>query len=119
MSNSQLPSGLSPLELLHHVEKVVEARIGEAIDKHTLEKSHQIDTILHRLDQIEGLIRSGFPGGDPDGHRRVHEQYIKEAAERDALMLGAKKKVVEMSIWGAIVILGMAMLDYIKSHVLK
>ena len=36
-----------------------------------------------RFDVLEKLIKSGFPEGDPEEHRKVHEGYIKGPLERE------------------------------------
>ena len=36
-----------------------------------------------RFDALEKLIKSGFPDGNPEEHRKVHERYIKGAKGRE------------------------------------
>lgn len=117
------PSSYDPLAQLHHIEKLVEARVTEAIKHHQLENKHDIDEIRRTLDNLaqndihlEALIRSGFPGDDPPSHRRVHEKYIVDANERAALVKTTKEKIVASGTWGAVVLVAMAVWDYIKAH---
>lgn len=113
------------LALLHHVEKLIESRVHEAIEKHELENAHTLSNIDLRLngisDQLKGLtelIRSGFPHGDPVSHRNVHENYIKQAQERSQVWIGVKTKLIEASLWGALVLVGAMLWDSFR-HSLK
>jgi hypothetical protein len=106
---------LIDLALLSHIERVVDDRIAS----HEKDNENVIAAINKRFDELESLIKGGFPHGDPDAHRRVHEQYIVEAQERERMLRGAKQKVFEMSLWGALVVIGMAVWEYIRLHVNK
>lgn len=103
---------LHSFALLTHVEKL----IASHLEKHELEKKPVIDEMNQRLDRLEKLIVAGFPHGDPDSHRRVHERYIEEAQDRDQMIKGAKQKVFEATLWGALIILATALWDYVKAH---
>lgn len=43
------------------------------------------------------MIKTGFPDGDLHGHRKVHEDWIKEAKER----VEFRKKIIEKVLLGA------------------
>ena len=101
------------LALLAHVEKLVEAKF----EKHDLEKKPVLNEISDKLSSLENLIKDGFPLGDPAAHRRVHEQYIVEANARNAMVQGAKQKVLEGALWAGLVLLCVALWDYIKASV--
>lgn len=104
---------LNSFALLAHVEKLVEDRI----EKHELENKHVLEDIAFKLSNLEQLIKDGFPHGDVAGHRRVHERYIMEAEERRQMIVGAKQKVFEGTLWAALVILTIALWDYFKLQV--
>jgi hypothetical protein len=57
--------------------------------------------------------------GDPAAHRKVHEQYIKEAEARYAMVQGAKQKVLEGALWAALVLLCVALWEYVKVGIHK
>ena len=82
----------------------------------------QNDAMRHmdaRFDQLEKLIKSGFPHGDPDAHRRVHETFISEAAERAALKKSIIEKIVTGGVWSVIVLVALAVWEYLKTGVHK
>jgi hypothetical protein len=106
---------LIDLALLSHIERVVDDRIAA----HQKENEGVVKEIHQRFDNLEKLIKAGFPHGDPDSHRRVHEQYIVEATEREKMLKGAKQKVFEMTLWGALVIMVTAVWEYFRVHVNK
>ena len=58
-----------------------------------------------RFDALEKLIKSGFPDGDPEEHRKVHEGHIKEAKEREEVRLAVKKSLYSSGMWLAILTL--------------
>ena len=72
-----------------------------------------------RFDKLEALIKSGFPDGDPGSHRRIHEQHIKEAAEKAEVRLAIKKSVLSSGVWLALLIIVVAVASYFGIEVKK
>ena len=72
-----------------------------------------------RFDALEKLIKSGFPDGDPEEHRKVHEGYIKEAKEREEVRMAVKKSLYSSGIWLAILTLVAALASYLGIEVRK
>ena len=72
-----------------------------------------------RFDALEKLIKSGFPNGDPEEHRRIHERHIKEAKEREEVRLAVKKSIYSSGIWLAILTLLAALASYFGIEVRK
>ena len=58
-----------------------------------------------RFDALEKLIKSGFPDGNPEEHRKVYERYTKGAKEREEARLAVKKFPYSSGIWLAILTL--------------
>lgn len=56
--------------------------VPETILKDLLDEVRQLRAEVAENTRITGEIRDGFPGGDPDGHRRYHEDVIEWAAKR-------------------------------------
>ena len=72
-----------------------------------------------RFDALEKLIKSGFPDGDPEEHRKVHEGYIKEAKEREEVRLAVKKSLYSSGTWLALLTLVAALASYLGIEVRK
>ena len=72
-----------------------------------------------RFDQLEKLIKSGFPEGNPEEHRKVHEGYIKEAKEKEEVRLAVKKSLYSSGIWLFILTLLAALASYFGIEVRK
>ena len=72
-----------------------------------------------RFDALEKLIKSGFPEGNPEEHRKVHEGYIKEAKEREEVRMAVKKSLYSSGIWLAILTLVAALASYFGIEVRK
>ena len=70
-----------------------------------------------RFDALEKLIKSGFPDGDPEEHRKVHEARIKEAKDRAEVRLAVKKSLYSSGIWAAILFVLAALASYIGIEV--
>lgn len=65
---------------------------GQEVDRR-VEAAATLARIEEKLDQ---LMR-GFPGGDPDGHRRYHEAMIERANARTEFL---RKLTFELAKWG-------------------
>ena len=72
-----------------------------------------------RFDALEKLIKSGFPDGNPEEHRKVHERHIKDAKEREEVRLAVKKSLYSSGIWLAILTLLAALASYFGIEVRK
>ena len=72
-----------------------------------------------RFDALEKLIKSGFPDGNPEEHRKVHERRIKEAKEKEEVRLAVKKSLYSSGIWLAILTLVAALASYLGIEVRK
>ena len=72
-----------------------------------------------RFDALEKLIKSGFPDGNPEEHRKVHERHIKDAKEREEVRLAVKKSLYSSGIWLAILTLVAALASYLGIEVRK
>lgn len=70
-----------------------------------------------RFDGLEKIIKSGFPNGDPIEHRKVHEGYIKDAAERSALWRSVREKTLTGVIWGFLILIGGIVWEWFKAEV--
>ena len=70
-----------------------------------------------RFDELEKMLRSAFPDGDLDGHRRAHQTVIAAAADRATLWKSVREKTISGSIWAGIVLLAAALWEYIKDQV--
>ena len=70
-----------------------------------------------RFDDLEALIRSGFPDGDIDGHRRAHEQVIKAAESRAKLWNAAAEAVIKSGVVGAALLLVTVLWQAFKDRV--
>ena len=72
-----------------------------------------------RFDALEKLIKSGFPDGNPEEHRKAHEQRIKEAKEKEEVRLAVKKSLYSSGIWLALLTLVAALASYLGIEVRK
>ena len=72
-----------------------------------------------RFDKLMELVESGFPGGDPVEHRKVHEGYIRDAAQRAELRSAVIKQVLTGTVWASLVLLAGLAWTAFKAEVKK
>ncbi len=70
---------VTTLYTLSELEKYIDERIRLRLDEHAKTETDQLNA---RFDKLEALLKSGFPGGDPDEHRRYHDEVIDFMRER-------------------------------------
>ena len=70
--------------------------------------------ILERLDELERNMKNAFVGGDYDGHRRAHEQFILDMQGRRELRKAIVEQVVRGSVWAAVIFIGAAVWKLLK-----
>lgn len=84
---------------------------------------HQSDRFQQHMDErfdaLEKLIKSGFPDGNPEEHRKAHERRIKEAKEKEEVRLAVKKSLYSSVIWLAILTILAALASYFGIEVRK
>ena len=115
-----------PLLLMHHMEKIADKRIQDALEKHQLENAHtltdihvRLNAISEQIKEMRSFIQSGFPHGDPASHRAVHENYIKEAQQRSEEWQKLKMSILQWGLFGAIGFVALAIWNAIKAEVHK
>lgn len=72
------------------------------------------EKLLSRIEELDKTLKSGFPDGDPDNHRRDHETRIRLENEKAELYKSIREKVIASGVWGMCVLLAMAIWEYIK-----
>lgn len=58
-----------------------------------------------RFDEVVALLRSAFPNGDIDGHRRTHEGEIKTAEKWSKIWQSVLESTLKMGVWAGVVTL--------------
>lgn len=95
---------------------VIDARIAAQLEEG---REAMIAHIDKEFEALRVLIKSGYPDGDPVGHRLVHEGYIREAADRSALWKSVREKTVTGAVWAIILLLANAVWEAIRAGVHK
>lgn len=83
------------------MEKLMERmdRYDERLSAHMEQEAVEMKAIL------ESAMHNSFPDGDPDGHRRAHEAWIKREEDRAAFW---EKMKIELSKYGLLGFMGWA-----------
>lgn len=77
------------------------------------------EKIIEKLNDLDKTLKSGFPNGDPVEHRKDHETKIKLDNERANLYKQIREKLITSAVWGMIVMIALAVWEYIKQNVHK
>ena len=97
---------------LAELEKHIDERIKLRLDEHARTETDQLNT---RFDKLEALLKSGFPGGDPEEHRRYHDEVIDFMRERRELWKAIREKTLTALLWSGLLTLGSAIYHFIKA----
>ena len=95
-------------ELEDHIDERIRVRLLE----HAAEEARQINL---RFDELKVLLESAFPGGDPEEHRRYHNEVMDWMRERRDLWRAIKEKTLTALLWSALVGLGAAVWQTVKA----
>lgn len=82
----------------------VEKAVIIAVEK-SFEKYHK---------EMKTIVSLGFPEGDLESHRKIHELHIKYLANRNKLLTSVYEKTLTAIVWGGILFLGNALLEALK-----
>jgi hemerythrin len=77
------------------------------------------DHVDKRTEEIRTLIKSGFPEGNIEKHKEVHEKFIAEAQDRLNMWKTLRDHVLKGIAWSGIGIICLAIWEYIKLEVRK
>lgn len=102
---------MSPITLTE-LEQRIDERIRLRLDEHAKTETDQLNA---RFDKLEALLKSGFPGGDPEEHRRYHDEVIDFMRERRDLWKAIREKTITALVWSGLLTLGSAIYHYIKA----
>jgi len=110
-SNEQVYEGperraqLAP-DIRAYINERIEVAVANAVDA----------ALTRHIAELKGLVLSGYPGDDPDGHRRYHETQIKMMEDRAKMYREIRDKTITGLVWLGILAIGTALLDYAKRH---
>jgi hypothetical protein len=80
-----------------------------------LEVPERLDNIERWQKDIEKRFLDAFPGGDHVGHCRYHQLMIEGIEAKTRLRQAVVEKTVGGLIWAGLIVLGLAMWQYVKS----
>ena len=99
-------------------EERAQQLIDEAVEKAIREHDQDMRAFIKaQFDELNKLIRSAFPDGDPAGHRRAHEAGIRSAERWTKIKLSVMEKVITGGVWGLVVFLALAAWEHFKRGV--
>lgn len=113
-----------PQDLHQEIENVTDPEIARIlrgillVEQRLAERVTSLEKKIDGLDaKIDVVARQGFPGGDPEGHRRAHEAMIETLAEKRRLRMAIQEKTISGLVWAVVVGVSVALWEWIKSMV--
>ena len=67
--------------------------------------SRHMDT---RFQELQNLIKSGFPNGDPIKHREMHEELLRQLLDRRELWKSIREKTITGAVYSALIFIALA-----------
>jgi len=102
----------TPQMTLAELEMHIDNRIKIRLDEHAHKEEQRMK---EQFDELKELLRSGFPGGDPEEHRRYHQEVIEFMQERRQLWRSIREKTLTGLVWAGAVGLGTMIWHYVKA----
>ena len=75
----------------------------------------RIDQLERWREDMERRFAEAFPGGDHVGHCRYHQLMIEDIDAKKRLREAIMQKTIAGLVWGAMIGLGLAVWQYLKS----
>lgn len=66
---------------------------------HHAENKSEMEALRREMLALSSAVKTGFPGGDFDGHRRYHELVIKREEQREQFWHGLLLHIAKTSTW--------------------
>lgn len=95
---------------------LIRGAMDASLRAHEAQIVSQIDS---RFGELSEMIKSAFPDGDPHGHRRAHEQEIRDAAGWSKLKADLLSKVLTGGVWAGVVWLVFIIIEAVKQEIKK
>ena len=100
IDEQEISTGLEDLQTKMLMQMA--AKIGELCEEQA--KTREILADLQKIeDRLLRIMRQAYPGEDPDGHRRYHEEVIEEVKQRKEFW---KKMLFELTKYGLLGFVG-------------
>lgn len=87
------------------------------LDRDQVITDERLDSLERWRDDLEKRFADAFPGADHVGHCRYHELMIEDIAARKRLRQAVMEKTIAGLVWGALVGLGIAAWQYLKTMI--
>lgn len=91
------------MQILMEIAKTLDELKDEHKDTRSMIEDH-----MKGEDHLLEVVKSAFPGDDPEGHRRYHEALIEEAVQRKEFW---RKLIFELAKYGLLGFVGWALIQ--------
>lgn len=102
---------------LREIRDEIESHIASKLEIHALQEKRDKDEIMAELRALRALLVSAFPGDDPAGHRRHHEESIEFYKDMKMLALEVRNHTIKGVVWGGLILVCLAVWQFVKAKV--
>ena len=96
------------------IKKLDEIQLEQLNMRHSIQEVRE--DIQSHVDREEGTWVTAFVDGDAESHRRLHEAMIKKEEATAEVWAIARKKMIDMTVYGVMAGLGILILYYWNGH---
>ena len=108
-------------EAIEILDRRIDDRIKIHLERHNAQEIMRQQSLVGELrtsiEGLEDLIKRGFPGGDPEEHRRYHEEAIALMRARRKLMESISERTVTGLVWAVIGVTGLALWHFLVARI--
>lgn len=83
---------------------------------HHAESKNELEALRREMLALSAMVKTAFPGGDFDGHRRYHELLIAREEQRQQIRREVITHLLKGSTWAALVGLLWMVLRHAKDY---
>lgn len=98
------------------IASIVKSAVDDALKEHKADVTRHID---ESMKDLKAYIATGYPDGDPVGHRMAHEKGIRDAERWERLKTSVAEKLLTGGVWGLLLFVGLAVWETLKREAQK
>lgn len=98
--------------------KTWQEEANEKQEAHHQENRDRLAAMDREVKSVAATQKLAYPEGDADGHRRYHEALIREAEKRARFWEKLFTSLAEKGLWALLILLGIALWQFIKAKVI-
>jgi beta-lactamase regulating signal transducer with metallopeptidase domain len=100
---------------LRQIEEHVDRIVTERLSDHEEVERRNYAELLAAIERSNAVFAAAFPGGDPEGHRRAHEEQMAVIRDMRDLLREVRNKTVVGLVWAFVAVMGLSLWQYARA----